>query len=129
MYSRVVESLKILVLSAVTVASIVMPLMLTKINILFDADFGVMVADKPDISAKVVEAIEAKLVLRVLTTCNTDPAGNPVVVADVRMVPVASGRVSVLFVLLFGLSIVKMPVPLALGASFICDIIYSLAGH
>jgi len=97
--------------------------MLTKINILFDADFGVMVADKPDISAKVVEAIEAKLVLRVLTTCNTDPAGNPVVVADVRMVPVLSGRVSVLFVLLFGLSIVKMPVPLALGASFICDII------
>ncbi len=33
--------------------------------------------------------------------------------AVVMMVPVASGRVSVLFVLLFGLSIVKMPVPLA----------------
>ncbi len=87
MYSRVVESLKILVLSAVTVASIVMPLMLTKINILFDADFGVIVADRPDISAKVVDAILAKLVLRVLITCTTDPAGNPVVVADVRMVP------------------------------------------
>ncbi len=41
---------------------------------------------------------------------------------EVLNVPVASGRVSVLFVLLFGLSIVKMPVPLALGASFIIKV-------
>jgi hypothetical protein len=37
-------------------------------------------------------------------------------------VPVLSGSVSVLFVLLFGLAIVNMPVPLALLSSFIDDI-------
>jgi hypothetical protein len=43
--------------------------------------------------------------------------------AVVIMVPVASGSVSVLFVLLFGLAIVNMPVPLALPCIDTLDII------
>jgi hypothetical protein len=43
--------------------------------------------------------------------------------AVVSTVPVLSGSVSVLFVLLFGLAKVNIPVPLALLSSFIDDIV------
>ena len=52
-----------------------------------------------------------------LFTCKTLPLGKFAFDALFNSVPVLSGRVSVRSVLLFGLAIVKMPVPLALPAS------------
>jgi hypothetical protein len=95
------------------------------INILLVDDVGVIVTERPETSEKDVLVVDAVSVLVVLTTCNTEPAGScDLVIADepVRIVPVLSGSVSVLFVLLLGLAIVNMPVPLALLSSFIDDI-------
>ena len=73
-----------------------LPLTETK-TIIFDvADDGVIETLNPVKSVKVVELVENVSVLAVLATFNTEPAGNPVVVAEVRIVPVASGRVIVL---------------------------------
>jgi len=46
---------------------------------------------------------------------NAGPLTGTPGVAVVRIVPLLSGKSSVLFVLLFGLAIVKMPVPPALA--------------
>jgi hypothetical protein len=95
----------------------------TIIRILLDVALGVIETDNPVISTNDVDAVEKVSVLGVLTTCNTEPAGNPVVVADVRIVPVLSGSVSVRLVLLLGAAIVNSPVPLALPWIFTSDII------
>jgi hypothetical protein len=46
------------------------------INILLDADDGVMLTDNPVISANVDDEEDAVSVFVALTTCNTLPAGN-----------------------------------------------------
>ena len=43
---------------------------------MLDADDGVIETDKPVISVKVDDVVENVFVLVVLTTCNTEPAGN-----------------------------------------------------
>jgi hypothetical protein len=85
-----------------------------EITRIFDvAEVGVIETLKPVTSPKVVDDIENVSVLVVLTTCNTLPAGKPVVVALVSTVPVASGSVSVLFVFVMGANRVTVPVPVA----------------
>jgi hypothetical protein len=74
---------------------------------------GVIETESPVISINEVLVVLSVSVFVALTTCNTLPAGKPVVVALVSTVPVASGSVSVLFVFVTGANRVTVPVPVA----------------
>jgi hypothetical protein len=52
------------------------------------AEDGVIATDSPVTSVNEVLVVVKAFVLVVLNTCNTEPAGKPVVVALVRIVPV-----------------------------------------
>jgi hypothetical protein len=73
-------------------------------NILLEEDVGVMLAEYPVISVKVLLFIENVSVLVVLTTCKTVPA-----VLLVRIVPVSAGSVSVFVPATAGAEIVTCP--------------------
>jgi hypothetical protein len=84
-------------------------------TILFPDAAGVILADKPtsmNVDEVLVNPVFAAIVPS--TICNTLPAGNCEAVIDdalVTIVPVSSGSVSVRFVEVAGLSIVKVAVP------------------
>ena len=93
--------------------------MLTTTNILLVALVGVIVADNPVISTNEALDVENTFVFVVLTTCNTEPAGKPAVEALLSNVPLLSGKVSVLSLLLSGAAIVNVAEPDTSGARVI----------
>ena len=86
-----------------------------KITRIFElVDDGVIEAVNPVTSTYEVEVVVNRVEVLALTTCNTLPAGKPVVVALVNTVPELSGKFSVRSVFEFGLASVNVPVPEAL---------------
>ena len=83
-------------------------------KILLVADDGVIDTESPVISTGVRLVVVNASSFVVLTTCNTEPAGKPAVVALLNNTPLLSGSVSVRLLLLLGAAIVNVPVPLAL---------------
>jgi hypothetical protein len=79
---------------------------------LLDALVGVIETEK-EVVTKLELVVDVDEVVVAFTTCNTLPAGKPVVVALDSTVPVASGSVSVLFVFVMGANRVTVPVPVA----------------
>jgi hypothetical protein len=83
-----------------------------KITRIFElVDDGVIEAVNPVTSTYEVEVVVNRVEILALTTCNTLPAGKPVVVALVSIVPVLSGSVIVLFVFVTGATKDTVPVP------------------
>tara|TARA_R110002126_G_C10269297_1_gene483907 strand:- start:317 stop:661 length:345 start_codon:yes stop_codon:yes gene_type:complete len=76
----------------------------TNTRILLVVEVGVMLTLNPVMSTKDVDVLENPSFLNVLTTCNTVPA-----VADVRIVPVNAGSVSVFVPATAGAAIVTCP--------------------
>ena len=87
---------------------------------------GVIDPDKP-VSAGVVDVVATTVEVDACTTCNTEPAGKPVVVALVNTVPELSGKFSVRSVELSGLAMVNVPVPERFPLNAIRDNLFLLA--
>jgi hypothetical protein len=88
------------------VASLVVPLTLTKIKILLEALVGVIETESPVISTSEVLVVVNESVLITLTTCNTEPVG---IVFVVTIVPLVVGNVSVVVPATLGASNVIVP--------------------
>ena len=95
-----------------------------KIKILLVADDGVIDTESPVISTGVRLVVVNASSFVALTTCNTEPAGKPVVVALVKTVPLTSGKFSVRSVLIIGAVMVIFPEPVLLDCNIILLIIF-----
>jgi hypothetical protein len=95
---------------------------------LLDADDGVIDRLWLVVTNTFCEFVVKLLVFTFDTTCNTDPAGKPVVDALLSRVPELSGKFSVRSVFVPGEAMVNVPVPEALPDRVILDNLVLLGG-